>query len=494
MNYNSPLPYSAYNDFYRELLENYDKTQITISNDSDQEREINLWGMNKGDIGSVSTPLITDVQDHVVLRSLTYSEVQKTTGQDAIAPQGMLYNPVDGYLYITNRGSHNITVLDENGEVIKVVPLQTGAKKRILNPIGLAVNTNKNSKSYGYVYVANTAANMVTIINREHKIAGTVTVGSNPIAIGFNPVTFRIYVSNYYSKNVSVIDTETNTLVKQLTVGDNPIGLAFNPENGDTYVANLGNHTVSVFNQSDLLVTTIDKVLESPINVIYHPITKEMWVATEKTNKIYPIDTTTNKLLPAINVGIGPSLMVFNSNNKFMYVGNHKENTITIIKADKSIVASLKLGDIDKGMAIHPKSNLLFISSPYSRAIDIIGYSKSSKSVLLNEDYYQEAMDFKYNPIIIKHTKWILSGKDRFKVLRVIEQSPTGKKKSFPISHESYHNPQNSLNVSEITELDGIVLDGKTEWKFTIAPKQTITIMLYYKQFNMLEKLKENIQ
>src|ERR1700689_4036770 len=49
----------------------------------------------------------------------------------------------------------------------------------------------------------------------------TVAVGSEPYGIAVNPVTNKIYVANYGSNSVSVIDGATNA-TSTLPVGNNP--------------------------------------------------------------------------------------------------------------------------------------------------------------------------------------------------------------------------------------------------------------------------------
>ena len=53
-----------------------------------------------------------------------------------------------------------------------------------------------------------------------------------------NPNTNRIYVANYGSNNVSVIDGASNTVVATVAVGSDPDGVAVNPNTNRIYVAN----------------------------------------------------------------------------------------------------------------------------------------------------------------------------------------------------------------------------------------------------------------
>ena len=77
-------------------------------------------------------------------------------------------------------------------------------------------------------------------------VVATITVGSGPIGVGVNPTTNKIYVSNYGSGSVSVIDGATDTVTATVTVGTNPFGVGVNPATNKIYVANYGSGTVSV--------------------------------------------------------------------------------------------------------------------------------------------------------------------------------------------------------------------------------------------------------
>jgi len=44
-----------------------------------------------------------------------------------------------------------------------------------------------------------------------------------------NPAGTKVYVANYGSNTVSVIDTATNTVTSTVNVGTNPLGVSVNP-------------------------------------------------------------------------------------------------------------------------------------------------------------------------------------------------------------------------------------------------------------------------
>ena len=73
-----------------------------------------------------------------------------------------------------------------------------------------------------------------------------------------NPAGTRVYVTNYDSNNVSVIDTATNTVVATVTVGSDPFGVSENPAGTKVYVANQGSNNVSVIDTAtNTVVATV---------------------------------------------------------------------------------------------------------------------------------------------------------------------------------------------------------------------------------------------
>ena len=94
-----------------------------------------------------------------------------------------------------------------------------------------------------------------------------------PVDIVFNPDNGLLYVANFGSGTVSVIDPATNTVVgTPIPVGLFPVGIAFNPDNGFMYVTNQGDGTVSVINPAtNTVVGTPISVGNSPNDIAFNP-------------------------------------------------------------------------------------------------------------------------------------------------------------------------------------------------------------------------------
>ena len=466
----------TYQAFYKWLIQAFNKLQITITNTSSGERTIRLWGMNQG--VSVSPPKPDDVEDHEIIATI---EVPLSLGV-GIHPQGMAVNPVNGLTYVANQLSDNVIVIDRAGQVVTIIQLQPHPLPGSNSPIAVAVNTHPSNPNYGKVYVVGSVSNTISVIDLNYQVTNTISVGVRPVAIAFNPVNDQLYVANLVSNDVSVIDSLTETITATIPVGQDPLGIGINPVNGDVYVVNSTSNTVSVFDSSNVLVTTLIAVGTQPVSATYHPLNQQMYVVATGSNEVYPINATNYVVLSSIPTGNKPYQGMYNTNNQFLYVGNRDDETMTVIAPDQSIRATISKGDINIGMVINQNDNQLFISDTGANTVNLIGYAPQSSSIQINEDYAEKAENFLHNPALVKHTKWVMSGSERFKVLNFVEETPSGLKKQIPLSHENYKSPQNYLNVSELMDLEGTIIDGKTSWVFKVAGFQTITLMVYFLQ------------
>jgi YVTN family beta-propeller protein len=476
---------TPFEDWYTWLRKEFDITQVTITNSSTEEKTIQLWGANKG--LSVSPPAPEDVEDHEIVSSVT---IPATIGV-GIQPQGLAINPANGFTYIANQLSNNVSVITSEGQIVKMVQLQPSIFPGYNSPVAVAVNSNTASANYGKVYVVGSVANTVSVIDLAHNVLNEISVGVRPVDITFNPVNENLYVANLVSDDITVIDTTTETVSTTLPVGQDPIGLGVNLANGDVFVANSTDNNLTVFDSSNAVITTIAGIGDKPVSITYHPINDEMYVVATNSNVIIPIDANTYTALPPINVGNSPYKIVFNTNNNFLYVGNRADDTYSVIAPDKSIRATITLGNVNIGFGINSAENVLFSSDTAINAVHIIGYANESSSITIDDDFAEKREDFHFNPGLVKHVKFVLSGTERFKVLTLREERVTGTIKEEPISFGSHDQPQNFINASEVFGMDGVMIDGLNSWIFNIAGLQTITILVYYRQLELYNSLPE---
>jgi YVTN family beta-propeller protein len=131
-----------------------------------------------------------------------------------------------------------------------------------------------------------------------------------------HPAGTFMYVANFFSKTLSIINTATHTVTATVPVGEGPFGVAVHPAGTSVYVTNTqgfapyvkgkGNGSVSVINTVTNAVVATVPVGNAPHGVAVHPAGTFVYVANFGSNSVSVIDTTTYTVTATIKVGDGP--------------------------------------------------------------------------------------------------------------------------------------------------------------------------------------------
>ena len=117
----------------------------------------------------------------------------------------------------------------------------------------------------GRAFVGNYAANTLSVIDTQAMIlSATIPLpGANgPNGVAYNADLDRVYVANRNTNNLSLINPTNGTWLKNVAVGQLPDGVAV--MDGLIYVANFGSDSVSVINAQTTQVTATLDVYNQP--------------------------------------------------------------------------------------------------------------------------------------------------------------------------------------------------------------------------------------
>jgi YVTN family beta-propeller protein len=155
--------------------------------------------------------------------------------------------------------------------------------------------------------IASTQSNMTAVnsspgfgIRAVDRAAVGLSPGPADIrqAVAVAPDGAHVYVTNRNSNTVSVIDTTTNTVVRNpITFGIAPQGVAVAPDGGHVYATNLISNTVSVIDTTINAVVTTSPVANEPVDVAVAPDGAHVYVANQGANRVSVIDTISNAVV-----------------------------------------------------------------------------------------------------------------------------------------------------------------------------------------------------
>ena len=244
-------------------------------------------------------------------------------------------------------------------------------------PYGVAVNPSTNT-----VYVANYGSNSVSVIDGStNTVTSTVSVGNGPSGVAANPSTNTVYVANGGDDSVSVINGSTNAVTTTIQVGSGPRGVAVNPWTNTVYVANFYANSVSVIDGSTNTVTSTVSVGTSPRGVAVNPSTNTIYTANLGANSVSVIDGSTNTLKSSVSVGTSPFAVDVNPLTNTVYVANSSANSVSVIDGSTNAVSStVSVGSRPEAVAVNLSTNTVYVANSSGNSVSVIDGSTNTVS------------------------------------------------------------------------------------------------------------------
>jgi YVTN family beta-propeller protein len=213
-------------------------------------------------------------------------------------PKGIVINPINNTIYVTNMGSNTVSMINgTTNVVVNNITLATGEQEvgvraegtGFFSPVGIAYNSDN-----GNLYVTNRGSDTISVINgTTNTLVDEIAVNAiAPSGIIYNAANNYIYVTNMGSNTVSVINGTTNTIVANIPVGLGPNGITYNQNNGDVYVTNSINGTISIV---DGLENTVTRTIplginNNPNDISYNVSNERLFVTNTNSSTVSAIE------------------------------------------------------------------------------------------------------------------------------------------------------------------------------------------------------------
>ncbi|OOM10580.1 cytochrome D1 domain-containing protein [Clostridium saccharobutylicum] len=208
-----------------------------------------------------------------------------------------------------------------------------------------------------YVLVTNNEDNNVSVIDaKTYNVNGTIAVGKDPHGFRISKDSKYAYVANMGEDTISVVDIENNKEVKKIKVGNIPVTTGITSD-GKTLVATVnGENSLAII---DLSTDKVEKVAveKGPAQVYIEPDDKYAFVANQGTedapsNTVSKIDMSTKKVVATIETGKGAHGVVVSPDNKFVYVTNMYNETVSIIdNSTDKVINTIKVEGEPNGIS-----------------------------------------------------------------------------------------------------------------------------------------------
>ncbi len=193
------------------------------------------------------------------------------------------------------------------------------------------------------------------------KWAGpAIPVGNDPVASLWDASTDQVFVANYGSNNLTIIDGATQSIsVAGLPVGESPVALTLDSEDQFVYVANSKSLNLSVVNASDdsLLVpvrlsfaaTSLAFAPSADRIAVGMPASSQLLILNATsggTENLVPLGTNVSSILTALN---GTEFVVANQTSEYLTVVNATTGSPTLEAVDVDYASQKLAGPLADG-------------------------------------------------------------------------------------------------------------------------------------------------
>jgi YVTN family beta-propeller protein len=302
------------------------------------------------------------------------------TGQD---PSYVEVAPNGKFAYITDTGAKAITVLDTvTDQVSKTIPIPEG-------PPQFVSFSNDGRTAYVSVYTTSGSVHLIAFIDTATcKVTGTVTVTNHtPGPSQISPNGRYLYVPNHNSMtmtgamkamsgpgqdDIDVINTANKKLVDTIAVAPNPHWIVFG-QDGLFYVTNHTSGMITIVNSNTNQVVKKFVVGATPHAIDISPDGSRLAVTSYGANEVFIVSTASDKVIATIQVGREPLDIEYSPDGRYLYNTNCDDDTLSVINtATDKVIDTIKTGKQPTSIDILPNGRQAYITDEGSGSVEVL--------------------------------------------------------------------------------------------------------------------------
>ncbi|WPO85997.1 cell wall-binding repeat-containing protein [Herbiconiux sp. KACC 21604] len=332
------------------------------------------------------------------------------------APVAIAIDGESGQAYVANTFDGTVSVIDTTTNAVSTT-IPHGPASIGNGPTAVAVD-EAGRKAYVVNYNSDSVSVVDVVTNRvirviPHDVARGI--GSHPSSIALDTVLRRAYVTNLADGTVSVIDTTTDSVIAVVPhdsasgIGSFLTGVAVDQQLHRAYVANNMDGTVSVIDtQTNSVIAVIphdstNGIGSGPRGVAVDTPTHRAFVTNSDDDTLSVIDTQTNRVIAVLphdeanGITNGSWTVTVDSDGGQVLVASKTRITAIDISTlritrliDRSSSADYGYGV--QGMAVHPKTRLLYVTGAVSNTVAVVDADTTAPVARISgSDRYESA-------------------------------------------------------------------------------------------------------
>ncbi|HJS65111.1 MAG TPA: YncE family protein [Nitrososphaeraceae archaeon] len=267
-----------------------------------------------------------------------------------------------------------------------LLPFQNTYAHHILKEIAVTERPMKISLDEPLLFVSNLGKPLISIISSvSDNVVGTIDTSSGVIDVEGVLDKNKVYVATFQTGEIEVYDLTTKELIKKIPIPGSTIefpkrladtalvtstvitggsSLEYNPNNEMLYVANYNTDEVIVIDtkNNDAIVETIN-VSAHPIDVKVDSLSNKVLVTSFASKKLTFISGDTNEITGTVDTGISPWGIGIDSAKSLAYIANHGSVYVAVVdNQNQKLVEKISIGLEGQSIAIDTNEHKIYVT------------------------------------------------------------------------------------------------------------------------------------
>ncbi len=293
------------------------------------------------------------------------------------------------FAYVTNQGSHDVSVVDLAGPAPRVVATLKVDK----SPAGVvAVSATARA------YIGHPEAGTVSVIDmRSQRVLGRLaagTTGGGPMGLDAAPDGQRLYAADWSRNRLLVLDPQAidrpdAAPLRSIATGRYPAGVLAHPDGRRVFVAERDDDRVAVIDVDRGEVIARWPTGAHPFALMLDAARDRLFVLNVYSDDLSVFDLKTGQPLARVPVGKAPYGAALTGDGRLIYVTNQRADSLSVI--DAATLAALRTVDgfgYPEGIAAHGEhihvvnwmdDNLVVLDAASSRVLQTVSTGSNSR-------------------------------------------------------------------------------------------------------------------
>lgn len=251
---------------------------------------------------------------------------------------------------------NEINEMNENGKVL----FYDTATNELINQAEVGKHPAHVDFTYNgkYAVVTNNKDNTVSIIDMStYKVTNTVETGEGPHGLRITRDSTLAFVANMGEDSLSIISLVNFSHLNKKTIGKTPVTTAVASDDQTILATLKGEDALAIY---DISNGAIDKITvgKGPAQVFIQPDGKYAFVANEGTeespsNTVSKVNLESKTVEATIDVGNGAHGVVISADNKYVYITNMFDSTVSVIdNTTNAVIATIPVDKEPNGITL----------------------------------------------------------------------------------------------------------------------------------------------